>query len=524
MVLFAAHDLLKDAPFSRMDLISCRNLLIYLNRDAQARVLEIFNFALKPGGMLFLGSSESVEEGSALFAPLDKKHRIYRHRVVHRMGLPVPTGAGEGAIQRVLQQHERLKSTHSGMPGRAFVASYLPPSPETAPAENAVSANELHFKLLGRFGPASLVVNDQHEILHLSENANVFLQLPEGEPTRNLLRLVHPMLRVELRAALLRAAETNEPVEIYRRLVNLPSGTKAVDVKVTPAREVATGCLLVVFEAHSPDANDSAEANVIRDTLEPNAVVQQLERELNRANSNLRATVEQYEASTEELKASNEELQAMNEELRSAGEELETGREELQSVNEELTTVNSEFKSRVEELARANSDLHNLMSATQIATVFLGRELQIMRYTPSAAPLFNLIPGDVGRPIAHLKQALDYPEMAADAEQVLRTLVPMEREMRDDGHWYLARVLPYRTVEDHIAGVVLSFVDITERKRVEQELKIRNEELERFNKAAVGRELRMIELKKEVNELAKQAGLPPRYEIPEMDSPGKMEP
>jgi len=243
------------------------------------------------------------------------------------------------------------------------------------------------------------------------------------------------------------------------------------------------------------------------------------ERELNRANTNLRATVEQYEASTEELKASNEELQAMNEELRSAGEELETGREELQSVNEELTTVNSEFKSRVEELARANSDLHNLMSATQIATVFLGRELQIMRYTPSAAPLFNLIPSDVGRPIAHLKQALDYPEMAADAEQVLRTLVPLEREMRDDGHWYLARVLPYRTVEDHIAGVVLSFVDITERKRVEQELKVRNEELERFNKVAVGRELRMIELKKEINELAKQLGQSPRYEIPKAEPP-----
>jgi len=275
MVLFAAHDLLKDAPFSRMDLISCRNLLIYLNRDAQARVLEIFNFALKFGGLLFLGSSESVEEGSALFAPIDKKHRIYRHRTVQRMGLPVPTGAGEGAIQRVLQQHERLKTTHAGLPGRAFVASYLPPQAENALVENSLPANELHFKLLGRFGPASLVVNEQHEIIHLSENANRFLQLPEGEPTRNLLRLVHPMLRVELRAALLRAAESNQPVEIFRRLVDLPGGTKAVDLKVSPASDVAAGYLLVLFEAHEPSAEDGAEAHVVRDTLEPTAVVQQ---------------------------------------------------------------------------------------------------------------------------------------------------------------------------------------------------------------------------------------------------------
>ena len=468
MVLFAAHDLLKDAPFSRMDLVSCRNLLIYLNREAQARALATFNFSLKPGGLLFLGASETVQEASAMFVPLDKKNRIFRQRPVQRMNLPLSTGMGEMSFQRMLAQHERLKQAPAMMPGRAFINNQPSPVPEASADEPVLGADALHFKLLGHFGPSSLVVNTEHDILHLSENANRFLKFPEGVPTRNLLRLIHPMLRVDLRAALLRAGETGEPVDIFRRLVDLPGGPKAVDIRVTPAGELAPGYLLVVFEAREPTGGEAADIPLMSAALEPTAVVQQLERELTRANANLRANVEQYEASTEELKASNEELQAMNEELRSAGEELETGREELQSVNEELTTVNAEFKTRVDELARANSDLHNLMSATQIATVFLSRELRIMRYTPSAAPLFHFIPGDVGRPIADLKPWLDYPELTADAEQVLRTLVPVERELRDGGRWLLVRVLPYRTLEDHIAGVVLTFVDISERARAEE--------------------------------------------------------
>jgi two-component system CheB/CheR fusion protein len=198
-------------------------------------------------------------------------------------------------------------------------------------------------------------------------------------------------------------------------------------------------------------------------------VAQHLDREIERLKSHLRDTVEQYEASTEELKASNEELQAMNEELRSATEELETSREELQSINEELTTVNHELKTKVEELAHANSDMHNLMDATAIATVFLDRELRITRYTPSAVSLFNLIPTDVGRPLTDLTTHLHYPEIEGDARRVLERLVPIEREVgQTDGNWYLARLLPYRTIEDRVAGVVLSFINITERKQAEE--------------------------------------------------------
>jgi two-component system CheB/CheR fusion protein len=243
------------------------------------------------------------------------------------------------------------------------------------------------------------------------------------------------------------------------------------------------------------------------------SVVRHLEHELEKVKSRLRDTVEQAEASTEELKASNEELQSMNEELRSATEELETSREELQSINEELTTVNQEMKVKMDEIAHANSDLQNLMASTSIATVFLDRDLDITRYTPTAVDLFHLIPGDLGRPLAHLKHQLDYPGLMADAEQVLRTLVPVEREVRGDGEWYLARLQPYRTVEDHIAGLVLTFVNITDRRQATESLRDQLLELERFNIAAVGRESRMVDLKKEINELCTRMGDTPRYSL-----------
>jgi PAS domain-containing protein len=211
---------------------------------------------------------------------------------------------------------------------------------------------------------------------------------------------------------------------------------------------------------------------------------------------------------------SQEELQAMNEELRSASEELETSREELQSINEELTTVNQELKSKVDELGHSNSDLHNLMSSTAIATVFLDRDLRIMRFTPSAVSIFNLIPGDIGRPLSELQHRLDYSQLGDDALGVLHQLIPVERDVSaNDGRTFQARLLPYRTLEDRIAGVVLTFVDITERRRVEEALRQRNEALERFNRAAVGRELRMLELKREVNELLARRGEPPQYVI-----------
>ena len=468
MVLFAMHDVLKDSPFSRLDLVSCRNLLIYLNREAQTRVLDTFHFALLPGARLFLGSSESVEDGSRLFSVFDKKHRVYVQRPTPRAGLPVPSGPGTLALALETQHPTREAPV---VAGSAFTQAAL--SANRAPRAiegRQASWGELHLRLLEQLAPPSALVDSEYDIVHLSPNAGRFLHFSGGEPSRNLLRAVHPSLRIELRAALYQAAQTKTTAEVLDVPVELAGENALVSIRVTPANELGADLYLVTMQtqARAPAVTDGDQASTAS-RAESDPVAQHLDRELERLKSHLRDTVEQYEASTEELKASNEELQAMNEELRSATEELETSREELQSINEELTTVNQELKSKVDELGHANSDMHNLMDSTAIATVFLDRELRITRYTPSAVKLFNLIPTDVGRPLTDLTTQLHYAELGDDALRVLERLVPIEREVgQADGSWYLARLLPYRTIEDHIAGVVLSFVDITERKRAEE--------------------------------------------------------
>jgi two-component system, chemotaxis family, CheB/CheR fusion protein len=342
-VLFALHDVLRDSPFSRLDFISCRNLLIYLNRDAQQKLFDVLHFALRHEGLLFLGVSEAVDEDSGLFAPLDKKHRIYMQRPSLRAGWPVPVGAS--ALARVLE----APSQH-GAPGQVAVPAPVV-SRDWQPSE--VSWGELHGRLIERLAPPSVLVNAEHEMLHLSENAGRFLQFAGGEPTSNLLRAVHPMLRIELRAALYRAAQARAAAVAHQVPVELEGRRFTVDLHVSPAEEVAPTC------TSSCSSTNRQRPTCRRGVQRPDEddAARQLEREVERLKAHLRDTVQQYEGSTEELKASNEELQAMNEELRSATEELETSREELQSINEELTTVNVELKSKVDELAHANSDL-----------------------------------------------------------------------------------------------------------------------------------------------------------------------
>ncbi len=466
MVLFAEHDLLKDAPFSRISLVSCRNLLIYFDRDAQEKAMDIFHFALRPGGRLFLGHSETVDESRGLFAPLDKKHRVYLRRPAPRIGLPVPTGTGT-----LLRAMQAQGTDAPVMPSASFTRTAGVPFTQPAPlsgAEERAALTELHFKLLERLAPPSAIINEQQDIVHLSEHAGRFLQVAGGAPTSNLLRMINPALRLDLRAAVFRAAETGEPADVPGVAVELEGVPKIVDLRVMPAPDLAPGHLVVTFGVRDPGTADAPD---VPRRLEAEGVVQHLEREVENMRSNLRGTVERYEASTEEYRASNEELQAMNEELRSASEELETSREELQSINEELGTVNMELKSRVEEIGQVNGDLQNFMSATNIATVFLDRELRVMRYTPASVGFFNLIPGDAGRPLADLRFQVDYPDLITDALAVLRHLAPVEREVgRTDGGWFLARLLPYRTPDDHIGGVVLTFVDITARKQAEAAL------------------------------------------------------
>ena len=435
MVLFSPHNVLRDPPFSRLDLISCRNLLIYLNRDAQDRVLGVFHFGLRPDGFLFLGSSESAEN-TTLFASVDVKHRLFTRR-----------------------------SAPMRLNGESLVVNsrWQPRSPPVPPpaAPERISAGELHHRLVEQYAPPSVLVNEELDIVHVSERAGRLLQLAGGEPSRQLLQLIHPALRADLRSAIYAARQSGRGA--HTRVVRFDDGgtPRAVELRVRALAQpdLAPGSLLVVFDELDPPgaaAPEHAGAG-----LEP--VVRELEDELRRTREQLRTTVEQYETSLEELKASNEELQAINEELRSATEELETSREELQSVNEELTTLNHELKLKVDEVSHANGDLQNLMSSTDIGVMFLDRALKIKRFTPRVQELFNVIPSDVGRPLGHLTHRLDTDDLPQLAQSVLQTLRSVERELSSrDGRRYLARLLPYRSLEDRIDGIVLTFVDVTD--------------------------------------------------------------
>jgi two-component system CheB/CheR fusion protein len=451
MVLFAHHNILRDPPFSRLHLVSCRNLLIYLNRETQDLVLETFHFALRPEGFLFLGSSESADSLPSLYAPVDKKQRLYVRRGVAPHPPPLP-------------------SEPRSADWRPHHLERAGPSAEKMP-----HFGELHHQLVERYAPPSVLINEDDEIVHLSEHAGRYLRFVGGEPSRNLLKAIHPDLRLDMRAALFTARRQAGAVESRLLRVEVEGGLRMVRLRAVRATlsGAAGGHLLVFFEESTEAPPASEEPGAVESHASAGApmeeVVRQLEGELQTTRDQLRTTIEQYETSTEELRASNEELQAINEELRSATEELETSKEELQSVNEELITVNHELKHKVEEISRANSDLQNLMGSTDIATIFLDREMRIMRFTPRAQQLFSIIPTDIGRPLQHLTHKLEYPELTEEAQQVLQTLQSREREVRDgQGRRYIARLLPYRTLEDRIDGVVASFIDVTELKQAEE--------------------------------------------------------
>ena len=462
MVLFSPHNILRDPPFSKLDLLTCRNLLIYLNRPMQDHVLALFHFSLRPDGYLMLGSAETADNLPTLFGAVDKKQRIYQRRNVSG-GLQIP-------------------------PALAIPGRWEPRAPavraELGKDGGSPSLTELHYRALEAHAPPSVLVNAEYEVVHLSERAHRYLQFSGGEPSRNLLKAAHPDLRLELRALLMGAQQHTERVASGSVRVHFgeePS-TVQISVRALQTPRAAAGFFVVMFDdsAEQPAGGDTpGEVADAREQRARQNTAQQFENELQRAQDELRLTVEQAESSMEELKASNEELQAMNEELRSASEELETGKEELQSVNEELVTVNNDLKEKMEELARSNSDLQNLMAASDIATLFLDRRLCLMRYTPRVQALFNIIPGDVGRPLAHVTHKLHYDSLIDDAQAVLATLQTIEREVSSGhGEWFIARLLPYRTIEDRISGVVVTFIDITRRRQGEMALAESSRQLE----------------------------------------------
>jgi two-component system, chemotaxis family, CheB/CheR fusion protein len=450
-VLFATHSVTQDTPFSKLDLICCRNLLIYMERELQERVFDLYHYALQPGGYLFLGTSETAESATDRFRVVEKKRRIYH--VKERSGEPprlpelrFPVG---DLAKRIGADWTRAKST-----GRE---------------------HELHRQSLEEYAPPSLLVDDGHHILHLSERAGRYLQLPGGTLTGDVTRLVRPELRSEVRTGLYRAIERQTATVARPVLVEFNGHRRTVYVTVHPASDGESGerlALVILDEADEPEVAPEED----EDTEVSDSKVALLEQELRQTQERLQTTNEEFESSREELKSQNEELRSMNEEYKSAMEELETSKEELQSLNEELQTVNSELKDKIDEISRGHDDLQNLIAATGIGTLFLDRELKIKRYTEHAEGHFNIQPSDRGRPISHLTHRFRYDGLEEDARHVLRQLETLEREVEDDrGGWYLIRLRPYRTVEDRIDGVVLTLIEISELKHTQERLRAAKE-------------------------------------------------
>ncbi|HUN40204.1 MAG TPA: chemotaxis protein CheB [Acetobacteraceae bacterium] len=448
--LFSSHNLLRDAPFSKLDLISCRNLLIYLSAELQDRIIPLFHYALNQNGYLFLGTSENVTRHTRLFLTVEKIQRIFRRRSFPERRIPeFPLTAPD-------------------------VSRRAAPIPTLRPATGESSLRNLaERQLMERFAPAYVVINPEGDLLHSSGRTGKYLELPAGVPDTNIFNLARPGLRVELRAALHKAMVSGQLVVHSKIKVGTNGGTQDIDLYVQPMRYLpaSEGLFMVVFQDLG-DVKLATEQTEAAPVEGEESSTHALEEELRSTKERLQTTTEELEASNEELKSGNEELQSMNEELQSANEELQTSKEELQSINEELQTVNSELNARVEELSHANNDMRNLLDSTQIATLFLDRLLNVKSFTPAAKDVFRLVESDAGRPIMHVRARFESETLQEDAERVLRTLGTIEKPVRsnENGTRYMMRMLPYRTADNVINGVVLTFTDVTRISDAEAEI------------------------------------------------------
>jgi two-component system, chemotaxis family, CheB/CheR fusion protein len=462
-VLFTNHNVMRDPPFSRQDLITCRNVLIYLQREVQDRIFDIFHYSLHPGGYLFLGSSESVEHLPNLFHTVDKTHRIYQAKPLEgsRPHVPfLPHSLRRG--RRPAERETLNRSLH-----RRF-------------DEEIPTFEEQHEHALEVQAPPSVLINAHHMILHVSETAGRYLAQPKGPITGDIFKLVRPELQMELRTSIIKAFDTNRSVVSRPVLVQFNGHPHRVLLTVRPHNHIAgqkkhlEEQALVMFLEHEVDEpvdSPGSEGQRIVEHGEQNSLIVQLQSEIHHLREQLQVTIEEYDSSNEEMKAANEELQSINEEYRSATEELETSKEELQSVNEELQTVNNDMKTKLEELSQTHRELENLLGATEIGTLFLDRGLRIQRFTAGVSDVINIMPSDRGRPIGHLTHRLKYHSFMEDAEQVLRQLIPLEQEVETDTNdWYLLRYRPYRTAQDRIEGVVITFINISALKESKMQL------------------------------------------------------
>jgi two-component system CheB/CheR fusion protein len=479
LLVLSEQDLIRDPPFSKLDLISCRNLLIYMGAELQKKLIPLFHYALNPGGALFMGTSETVGEFLDLFAPLDHKWKLYERKGeaqgAHRpaLGRFIPPLTADGAAPRQVKgERSEVRKIHL--------------------RELAEQA------LIHEYTPASVVVNERGDILYIHGRTGKYLEPAPGDAGMNITRMAREGLRRELVTALRKAAAGRETTRYpslqvknngdfinvhltVRPLAAGPfdpaTGSGQVGDKGRP-EATAAGLFLVSFEDAPAAKVRSGKAGGTGvgagdHPADSDARVAALEQELRTKEEYLQSTIEEMETSNEELKSANEELQSVNEELQSTNEELETSKEELQSVNEELGTVNSELQQNVTELSRTNNDMNNLLAGTGVGTVFVDHQMRIRRFTPTATQLINLIQTDMGRPVGHIVSNLvGYESLLMDTQTVLDTLIPKELEVQTKaGDWYLLRIRPYRTLENVIEGAVLTFFDVTEMKKAREALR-----------------------------------------------------
>lgn len=456
MLVFAPQNIIKDPPFTRLDLISCRNLLIYFNAELQKKIIPLFHYSLLPTGMLFLGSSETISGFVDLFSMADKKWKIYKRRDAIYSAQPFiefPITRMVGKTNEIIMKKTEVKN--------------IPHLAEKV--------------ILQSYSPNCVIINESGNIIYIHGKTGKYLELTHGEAKMNVFEMAREGLKQELPALIRKVLSSNKTITIERVKVKNNGSSQSVNITIKPIKEPTEmlGSLLIIFEDVKTElkVKGSKKTHIEKKS---GLLINELERELKSAKENLRSTIEELETSNEELKSTNEEMQSTNEEMQSSNEELETSKEELQSLNEELITVNTELQNKNDELSTINNDMKNLLDSIDIPTIFLDNNLHIKRFTYHATKVVNLITADIGRPINHIATKLKYENLFEDAAEVLRTLIFKEIEVQTkDDLWYQMRILPYRTLSNLIDGVVITFTNINNIKNAFGKIHKLNQEIQR---------------------------------------------